>query len=251
VPDSKRPPGPESLRRKAAAERRKVQEIDRLLVRLEARLEEGASARGRGKGRGDDRRTFPRQAADLVIRYRWPGRPAPLVGRVRDISRGGVRFSASRRLMPGLALQCSVHAPGGPGPRAEGQMYLEVVHCRKSGELWEVGTRFSPTPLEKFKSTERRRARRFTVDLDMSYRLSGEEDRPPRRGRVRDISRGGLRFSCDRRLRIGALAAVVVSGAARSPVGGTGTHIRVSALMSVARCRKVGGRYEAGAQFVG
>lgn len=255
MPEKKKPPGAESLRRKAAAERRKVREIDQLLVRLEARLEESAPAKKRarpgGGVRDDDRRTFPRQAADLVIRYRWPGRPAPLLGRVRDISRGGVRFSASRRLMPGLLLQCSMHAPGGPGPQAEGQMYLEVVHCRKSGELWEVGTRFSPTPLDKFKGTERRRARRHRVGLDLSYRLSGEEERPPRRGQVRDISRGGLRFYCDRRLRIGALAAVVVTGAGEGSTPGAGTRIRVSALMRVVRCRKVGSRYEIGVQFVG
>jgi hypothetical protein len=230
--------------------------LDRLLARLEARLDDVPADAGRrqavpaGGGRGSERRVFPRLIADMVIRYRWPGRHAPLVGRVRDLSRGGMRFAASRKLMPGLQLQASLHAPGGPGPRFEGQMYLEVVHCRRSGEVWDVGARFSPMPTEKFKGTERRRSRRFSVALDLAYRVSGEEGDPPRMGRVRDISRAGARFYCDRRLRVGALAAAVVTGHGAGGAGG-GTRVRVSALIRVVRCRRVGARYEVGAQFVG
>jgi c-di-GMP-binding flagellar brake protein YcgR len=229
--------------------------MDRLLRRLEARLSEASSPPRRGKTarkvKPEDRRTHSRKAADLVIRYRWPGRHSPLIGRVRDISRGGVRFIASRQLTMGTMLQASLHAPGGPGPEFEGQMYLEVVHCRSRNDLWEIGARFAPMPLEKFRGTERRTARRFRVSLDVAYRLSGEEDSPPSRGRVRDISRGGVRFACDRRIRPGALAAAVISGRQPGETPGGGTRISVSALVKIVRCRKVGDRFEAGAQFVG
>ncbi len=256
-----KPARPGQLRQRAAEERRKVQEMDQMLARLEARLAEdpaktrkGKTGKNKGKnkakskGKGRERRTFPRLAADLVLRYRWPGRHAPLVGRVRDISRGGMRLITSRQLAPGLLLQASLHTPGGPGPKFEGQMYLEVVHCRKHNDLWDVGARFSPMPTEKFKGTERRRSRRFGVGLDLAYRVSGEESSPPRRGQVRDLSRGGVRFYAKSRLRIGAMAAVVVSGGGGSS---TGTRVKVSALMRVVRCRQVGNRFEVGAQFVG
>ncbi len=257
MPEKKRnkPSRPEQLRRKAAEERRKVQEMDSLLRRLESRLSETPSPQHRGAsaaaGTPEDRRTHSRKPADLVIRYRWPGRHAPLIGRIRDISHGGVRFMASRQLEEGTMLQASLHAPGGPGPEFEGQMYLEVVHCRSRNDLWEIGARFAPMPRDKFKGTERRGARRFRVSLDLAYRLSGEEDHPPSRGRVRDISRGGVRFSCDRRIRQGSLVAAVISGRQPGVTPGGGTRISVSALVKVVRCRKVGGRFEAGAQFVG
>jgi len=241
---------PEALRLRAAEERRKLQDIDSLLARLEARLSDAAPEGARG-GAGRDRRTHPRQNADLVIRYRWPGRHAPLVGRLRDVSRGGLRFSASRQLEIGAALQASIHTPGGAGPQFEGQMYLEVVYCRPSGELWDVGARFAPTPTEQFRGTERRRWRRFPVRLDLAYRLSGEERLTPGLGLVRDISRTGLRFYGDRRLRVGALAAAVVTGAQARAAAGTGTRVRVSALVQVVRCRKLGARFEVGARFVG
>ena len=256
-----KPVRPGQLREKAAKERRKVQEMDRMLARLEARLSEGAQGNSREKragrskskvkeGKGSERRTCPRKVADLVLRYRWPGRHVPLVGRVRDISRGGMRFIASRTLAPGLLLQASLHTPGEVGPRIEGQMYLEVVHCRRHNDLWDVGARFSPMPAEKFKGTERRRGRRFKVGLDMAYRVSGEENSPAQHGQVRDLSRGGVRFYAGKRIRIGTMAAVVVTGAGTSDQGG-GTRVKVSALMRVVRCRRVGDRFEVGAQFVG
>jgi c-di-GMP-binding flagellar brake protein YcgR len=241
---------PELLRKKAAEERRKLQDVDRLLARLESRLTEGAAGRNKGGLRPEDRRTFTRNAADLVIRYRWPGRHAPLLGRVRDLSRGGLRFSGARQLAPGMLLQASLHAPGGPGPRFDGQMYLEVVHCRRNAELWEIGTRFAPMPVDQFRGTERRRARRFEVVLDIVYRASGRENQPALAGEVRDLSRSGLRFRCRDRLAPGSLAAVVISGeSGTSPE--TGTRMRISALVRIVRCRRVGGRYEVGAQFVG
>jgi hypothetical protein len=126
-----------------------------------------------------------------------------------------------------------------------------VVYCRQSGELWEVGTRFAPMPNEQFRGTERRRSRRFPVRLDLAYRLSGEEGLAPSLGLVRDISRTGLRFYGDRRVRLGSLAAAVVTGAQARPSGATGTRVRVSALIRVVRCRKVGARFEVGARFVG
>lgn len=245
---------PEALRLRAAQERRKLQDIDSILARLEARLADVAPGQARSSaGSGRDRRTHPRQNADLVIRYRWPGRHAPLVGRLRDVSRGGLRFSASRSLETGAVLQASIHSPGGAGAQFEGQMYLEVVYCRPSGELWDVGTRFAPMPAERFRETERRRSRRFPVRLDLAYRLSGEERLAPSLGLVRDISRSGLRFYGDRRLRTGALAAAVVTGAQARPSAGAGagTRVRVSALVRVVRCRKVGARFEIGARFVG
>lgn len=253
----------ESLRRKAAAEKQKLQEIDRLLSRLEARLADSAPGdRSRGKGKagakggggaakggGAERRGFPRKPADLVIRYRWPGRHTPLIGRMRDISRGGMRFAASRRLELGTALQASLHTPSGPGPSAGGDLYLEVVYCRKSGDLWEIGARFSPSPNEKFRASERRNSRRYQVSLAMTYRISGGTE-SPHKGRAKDISRRGLRFTCRHRLKPGSLAAVVVTGG-QDVIEGMGTRIRVSALVRVARCRKVGKHYEVGAEFVG
>jgi hypothetical protein len=236
------------LRQRAAEERRKGQDLDRLLARLEARLTEpgpGAS------GSGADRRTHPRHTADLLVRYRWPGQSAPMTGRLRDFSRGGLRFMAPRELPVGRLLQATLSTPGGPGPRFEGQMYLEVVYCRRAGEIWDVGARFAPLPVEQFRSTERRHSRRVAVRLDMAYRLSGEERQPPRRALVRDISRSGLRFWCDDRLRAGTLVAAVVTGAQTGSAGGGGTRVRVSALIRVVRCRRVGGHFETGAQFVG
>ena len=81
----------------------------------------------------------------------------------------------------------------------------------------------------------------------MVYRVSGREEQT-HAGRVRDISSGGLRFSSGQRLRVGDLVAAVIRGGGP---GAAGTSITVSAIVRVLRCRKVGGRYEIGAQFVG
>jgi hypothetical protein len=237
----------EKLRREAATERQKVQEIDRLLARIEARLAEGRPAAKAAKT-GSERRGSERLVTDLVIRYRWPGHHAPLVGRVRDLSRGGLRFSASRQLRVGETLQASVPEGTGSAPQMAGEMYLEVMHCRREGDVWEVGARFVALPTSRFEADERRIARRFPVKLDMAFRLAGAAG-APQNAEVRDISSGGLRFFTTRRLPVGALAsvAVVSDQAAR---GSAGTRIALNALIKVVRCRRMGARYEAGAQFV-
>jgi hypothetical protein len=238
---------PEKLREQAAAERQKLQEIDRLLTRLETRLaEKPAAAAAAAAG---DRRAFPRQGADLLVRYRWPGRFTPLVGRIRDISRGGLRFSASRELRIGETLQATVHRRGAALAEFGGELYLEVAHCRRAGQVWEIGARFAFLPTTRFESAERRRARRHPLRLELAFRVPARPG-APERGEVRDISAGGLRFAAARRLSAGALAAVAVisSPAAR---GAAGTRITLNALVRVIRCRRVGARYEVGAQFVG
>lgn len=245
------PSRPERLRQRAAAERQKVQELDRLLTRLEARLSEDASASASRRVRapsGAERRVFERQEADLLIRYRPPGRPTPLVGRVRDLSRGGLRFSASRELRVGEILQASVHRRGASGLDFGGEMYLEVVHCRQAEQVWQVGARFAPLPTRKFESAERRRSKRHLVRLELAFRLPGE-DAASRRGEVRDISAGGLRFYSWQRLRPDSLAAVAIASNPTAAARG-GTRITVNAMVRVVRCRRVGTRYEVGAQFV-
>lgn len=237
----------EKLRREAAAERQKVQEIDRLLARIESRLAEGRPAARAAKA-GSERRGADRLFTDLVIRYRWPGHHAPLVGRVRDLSSGGLRFTASRQLRVGETLQANV--PEGPasGPQLSGEMYLEVVHCRREGDVWAVGARFVALPTSRFEADERRRSRRFPVRLDMAFRVAGASG-ASQRAEVRDISASGLRFLLERRLPRGVLAsvAVVSDQAAR---GAPGTRIALNALIRVVRCRRMGERFECGAQFV-
>jgi c-di-GMP-binding flagellar brake protein YcgR len=239
---------PEKLREQAAAERQKLQEIDRLLARLETRLAEKPPAATARAAEGD-RRVFPRQGADLLIRYRWPGRFTPLVGRIRDISRGGLRFSASRELRIGETLQATIHRRGIALAEFGGEMYLEVAHCHRAGQVWEIGARFAFLPTKRFESAERRRTPRHPVRLELAFRVPGRAG-APERGEVRDISAGGMRFAAARQLPAGGLAAIAIvsSPAAR---GAAGTRITLNALVRVIRCRRVGAKYEIGAQFVG
>jgi len=240
------PSRPERLRQRAAAERQKVQELDRLLTRLEARLTDNAPRRARAPS-GAERRAFERLDADLLIRYRPAGRPTPLVGRVRDLSRGGLRFIASREIRAGEVLQATIHRRGASGLDFGGEMYLEVVHCRQAEQVWQIGARFAPLPARRFESAERRHSRRHLVRLELAFRLPGED--ASQRGEVRDISAGGMRFFSPRPLPAGALAAVSVSSQPR-PSSGPATRITLNATIRVVRCRRVGSRYEAGAQFV-
>lgn len=236
----------ERLRQRAALERQKVQELDRLLARVEAHLT-GSAGRG---GAAAERRTFDRKAADLAIRYRWPGHLTPCIGRVQDISRGGLRFLASRQLRIGEVLEASLHAPRGAlGPDIGGQMYLEVVHCRRAEEVWQVGARFALLPASKFDASERRKARRYPVRLEVRFRSAGGAA-GGERGEALDISSGGLRFRAGRPLTVGTLAAVTIATSA-AVEGAAGTRITLNSLVRVVRCRRLGARYDIGAQFVG
>jgi hypothetical protein len=230
---------PQRLREQAAVERQKVQEIDRLLARVEARM---------ATGKGAERRRFERVEADLLVRYRPAGQLTPLVGRVRDLSRSGLRFVASQEMAVGEVLQATFQRRGAPVPGFVGEMYLAVVRCRRADQVWEIGASFAPVPTRQFESSERRRSRRHEVRLEAHFRLPGE-DTPPWRGEVRDISAGGMRFFSPRPLLPGALAAVSVESRPR-PASGPGTRITLNATIRVVRCRRVGSRYEAGAQFV-
>jgi hypothetical protein len=66
---------------------------------------------------------------------------------------------------------------------------------------------------------------------------------------VRDISTGGLRFFAGRPFPAGALAAAMIFSQPQ-PAGGPATRLKLDATIRIVRCRRVGSRYEAGAQFV-
>ncbi len=230
---------PHRLREQAALERQKLQDVDRLLARLEARLDSGG---------GRERRNFERLNADLLVRYRAPGRMTPLVGRVRDLSRSGLRFAASQELGIGEILQATLQRRGGKVRDFGGELYLEVVRCRQVAQVWEIGARFAPVPARRFEASERRRTKRHPVRLEAFFRLPGETARPWR-GEVRDISAGGLRFFSTRPLPSGSVAAISIFSNP-SPAGGAGTRLTLNSIIRVIRSRRVGTRYEAGAQFV-
>lgn len=241
--------GPERLRERAALERQKLQDIDRLLVRLESQLGRAPGEKLTGPP-GAERRTYERRSANFIIRYRWPGRQTPLMGRVVDISQGGLRFTAAREVAPGTALQATLHGADRSGPEAAGEMYLEVVHCRRAEHLWHIGTRFAYLPASRFDSAERRRSRRYPVRLEILYRAAGAEGAGHGRGQVRDISAGGVRFTCQSRLPAGTLAVVAIEGGPAAE-GAIGATVNLNAIIKVVRCRQIGHRYEIGAQFVG
>lgn len=233
----------QKLRERAEVERRKVVELDRLLGKIEARL---ATVR---PPPGAERRVHERLDADLLIRCRPAGRTAPLVGRIRDLSRGGVCFASSVELGIGEIIQSSISRQGGSQRDAQGEVYLEVVRCRGAAGIWEIGARFVPRPTAKFDAAERRKCRRYDVRLDGLYRLPGETN--PRRAEVRDISSSGVRLVTAQRLALGTTAAIVISGrpeAGRSVAGAA--RISVSALIRVVRCRQVGSRFDIGAEFL-
>jgi hypothetical protein len=227
------------LREQAAAERRKVRELDGLLARLEARL---ATAAGR------ERRVFERIDADLLIRYRPPGRPTIMVGRVRDLSRGGLRFVASNELRVGTTLQAVFQRRGGPVPGFTGEIHMEVVRCRRADQVWEIGARFTAARSSPAAGAERRRNQRHLVRLEAAMRVPGDT-MPATPCQVRDISTGGLRFICARPVPAGALAAVSIFSQPQAP-GGAAERLTLNATVRIVRCRRVGTRYEAGAQFV-
>ncbi|HOX06298.1 MAG TPA: PilZ domain-containing protein [Planctomycetota bacterium] len=231
---------PHRLREQAAAERRKLDALDRLLSRLESRM---------AAGEDRERRAFERVNADLQLLYRQPGRPTSLVGRVLDLSRSGVRFTAMQELRIGDVLDAHFQRGGRP-VSGFGSMHLEVVRCLRSGRVWEVGARFAPAAAAgpAASPADRRRSRRYPVRLEVVFRLPGEGG-AVWRGEVRDISTDGLRFFAPRPFPAGAMASVSIHGQDRDG-GRAGDRLTLRGNILILRCRRVGRRYEAGARFV-
>ena len=228
-------------RRQAARESARLSEIDGMLEELEGVL----TASGANEA-GADRRRFPRHEADLMAEYRRSDDPHQYFGRVHDISRGGLRFYTSERLREGEVLQAAVRALGEESVQAQVEAYLRVVRVTAHGNLYEIGGRFVAAGEAGFGRRERRRDARAAADFEIVYKLADAEDEGEvGRGRVRDISQTGLRFSLERALPAGALLAV---RAAADVPGSVWAHL--DGLVRVVRARRVGSRYEIGAEFL-
>lgn len=60
---------------------------------------------------GDGRRSYRRYPIDLEIRCSAPRSGSIVVGRICDISSGGVRFSSSESMAPGTVVTCAIDWP--------------------------------------------------------------------------------------------------------------------------------------------
>ncbi|HHN47241.1 MAG TPA: PilZ domain-containing protein [Planctomycetes bacterium] len=97
--------------------------------------------------RMDDRRSHHRVLAEFVLH--WHNRGKPVEGRVKDISQGGIRFTAAEPLPEGRRVSVTLHATGLEVVRAEGgfpltvEKTIVVVGVRKSEERYEIRARFA------------------------------------------------------------------------------------------------------------
>jgi hypothetical protein len=109
----------------------------------------GARFTGRDKEiRLSDRRRQRRIVADFEVRYRRPATGRADVGRVRDISQGGIRFVAGERMTPGEMLTIMLDAGAAGVIEAEMKALLRVVSSAAVlgssdiGDRYEIRARF-------------------------------------------------------------------------------------------------------------
>jgi c-di-GMP-binding flagellar brake protein YcgR len=95
-----------------------------------------------------DRRRHKRVIADFEIRYRREGRRRANVGRVRDISQGGIRFVATERIQPGEVLYVMLDARAASVIELEMKATLRVTGAAAVlgsadlGDRYEIRARF-------------------------------------------------------------------------------------------------------------
>ena len=95
-----------------------------------------------------DRRRHRRVIADFELRYRRESRKRANVGRVRDISQGGVRFVASENIPQGevLTIMLDARAAGVIEAEMKGKLRVTstaaVVGSSDAGDRYEVRARF-------------------------------------------------------------------------------------------------------------
>lgn len=162
--------------------------------RLDARSLDVIVAQSRPSRR--DTRRFARHEAVLELRFRKLRDPRVHLGRVRDISQGGLRFTTDERLKGGQMLNVVISQPDAAGIRAVVRV-MRVIPLGRPGakaSRFEIGGRFVGRDIE-LQLKNRRCHPRVKADFHILYRRRG--DGPERVARVRDISRGGLRFYAD------------------------------------------------------
>jgi len=121
---------------------RAVAQVVRVTPRGDS-YEIGARFAGRDKEvRLSDRRRQRRIVADFEVRYRRPATGRADVGRVRDISQGGIRFVAGEQMMPGEVLTIMLDAGIAGIIEAEMKALLRVVSSAAVLGSSEVGGRY-------------------------------------------------------------------------------------------------------------
>lgn len=98
------------------------------------------------KTAGSDSRQFPRLGIKTIVLVRALGREAHC--RLRDLSLGGVAFTAPWELTTSDPVSIEIPAPDGLGRRKLDPARVEGRVCRSArspkGEGWLVGVRFTP-----------------------------------------------------------------------------------------------------------
>ncbi len=116
------------------------------VVRIRERendFEIGARFTAKGKEvKLSDRREHKRVFADFQIRYRREGRKRANVGRVRDISQGGIRFVASERIPSGEVLVIMLDSRAAGVIEAEMNATLRVTGSASVLGTSDVGDRY-------------------------------------------------------------------------------------------------------------
>jgi len=188
-------------------------------------------------------RAHERYSTDLVVRYALLRDDEFHTAHFKDISAGGARFIADRELQPRQILRFEIDAKALQQAPMLIQSTGEVRRVTPLGDgRFEVGVRF----VKKLRAQEpnRRRYRRVRVDLAAYFRRSGSE--LVEKGRVCDISQGGVRLVADADLNSGEEMDVIIrsEGAA---AGKADIHGRVRVVRVVPRRR---GKTEAGCAFL-
>ncbi|MCX7934738.1 MAG: PilZ domain-containing protein [Planctomycetota bacterium] len=188
-------------------------------------------------------RAHERFPADLVVRYALQRDDELYTAHFKDISEGGARFITDRELQPRQILRFEINAETLRQAPGLIQSTGEVRRVTPLGDgRFEVGVRF----VKRLRGQEpnRRRYRRVRVDLAVYFRRQGSE--LVEKGRVHDISQGGVRLLADAALSTGEEMDVIIrsEGAA---AGKADIHGRVRIVRTLPRRR---GETEAGCAFL-
>ncbi len=188
-------------------------------------------------------RAHERYSADLVVRYALQRDDELHTAHFQDVSEGGARFITDRELQPRQILRFEINADSARQAPVLIQSTGEVRRVKPLGEgRFEVGVRF----VKRLRGQEpnRRRYRRVRVDLAAYFRRQGSE--LVEKGRVHDISQGGLRLLADAPLNDGEEMEVIIRGEGKAS-GRADIHGRIRVVRTVPRRR---GETEAGCAFL-
>ncbi len=188
-------------------------------------------------------RAYQRRSVDLRVRFRLQRDDARCVGRVRDISQGGMRFTTKRELPMGQIILIEVDSREEDVATAMLQTTAEVRRVRDLRDgTYEVGVRF----VRRIRANHenRRQYKRYEANMAVYYTRAGSEI--TFKGTVCDISQGGVRILLDERVDKGEEMSVILRGEGESAL-----KADLAGLVRVVRVKpQERGAYELGCQFL-